>query len=298
MYNNLILVGITFATLWGTLFPVISEAVRGVKITVGPPFFNKVNIPFGLALLFLTGLCPLVAWRKTTLKNLRNNLLWPFGLAVIGGFVIFFSGITQTYPLMSFTLALFVLLSISSEFYRSAGARKRMAGENVVKAAWSIVTRNKRRYGGYIVHVGMALIFVGITGNALKTEIQATVKKGETFEIKNYTLRYEGLSRYPTAQMDVVVAALSVFSGGEKITVLNPEKNFHRGQDQTASEVAIYTTLKEDLYAILAGWEDDVATFKVLVNPLVAWLWIGGIVMGLGTLFAMLPNYKKAESQL
>jgi cytochrome c-type biogenesis protein CcmF len=293
LYNNLILMGITFATFWGTLFPVISEAVRGIKITVGPPFFNKVNTPFGLALLALTGLCPLIAWRKNTFKNLWNNFLLPFALSVVGGVLIFLSGIHEVYPLLSFTLCLFVILSLSSELIRGVRARKQTTGEGIPKAIWMLVNRNKRRYGGYIVHLGIVMIFVGITGNAFKVETQATVKKGESFRIKDYTLRYDSLSQYPTAHKQVVAASLSLFHSGSIIAVLTPEKNIHKGQDQTASEVAIHSTLKEDVYVILAGHENDIATFKVLVNPLVMWLWIGGTVMGLGTIFAMLPNLKK-----
>jgi cytochrome c-type biogenesis protein CcmF len=293
LYNNLILVGITFATLWGTLFPIISEAVRGVKITVGPPFFNKVNTPFGLALLALTGLCPLFAWRKTTFKNLRSNFLLPFILSVAGGFVFFISGIHRVYPLISFTLSLFVIISIFLEFSRGTRARKRLMGEGILGAFWRMVNRNKRRYGGFIVHVGIVLIFVGITGNAFKVETQATVKEGESFDIKQYTLRYDSLSRYPTANKEVVAASLSMFNTGSRIAVLNPEKNFHRGHDQPATEVAIHSTLKEDIYVVLAGYEKDTATFKVLVTPLVIWVWIGGAVMALGTVFAMLPDQRR-----
>lgn len=293
LYNNLILVAITLTTLWGTLFPIISEAVRGVKITVGPPFFNKVNTPFGLALLALTGLCPLIAWRKTTLKNLRTNFISPFLITVGAGAALFLLGIRQLTPLLSFTLSLFVMIAISFEFFRGAKARKQMAGEGLLRALWNVVNRNKRRYGGYIVHVGIVLIFVGITGNAFKIEKQATVKKGESFSIKNYTLRYDSLASYPTASKEVVAATLSVFNSGEKLDVLYPERNFHQGHDQPATEVAIRSTLKEDLYVILAGYDGDTATFKVLVNPLVIWLWIGGAVMTLGTIFAMLPDRKK-----
>jgi cytochrome c-type biogenesis protein CcmF len=295
LYNNLIFVGIAFATLWGTIFPVISEAVRGVKITVGPPFFNKVNTPFGLALLALTGLCPLFAWRKTSLKNLRGNFLTPFVLSAIGCVLFYLLGLRHAYPLISFTLALFVFTSIFLEFSKGASVRKKTAGEGILKALWTVVNRNKRRYGGYIVHIGIVLVFVGITGSAFKVDTQATVEKGESFNIKNYTLRYDSLSRYPTASKEVVAASLSMFNSGSKIAVLTPEKNLHRGHDQPASEVAIYSTLKEDVYAVLAGYEGDTATFKVLVTPLVIWLWIGGVVMALGTIFAILPDHGRGR---
>ncbi len=291
--NNLVLVGITFATLWGTLFPVISEAVRGVKITVGPPFFNKVNTPFGLALLALTGLCPLLAWRKTTFKNLQKNFLVPCAASVVGATVFVLAGIRQVYPLISFTLAVFVFFSVFFEFFRGAQARKRTKGEGIGKALWMLVNKNRRRYGGYIVHVGVVLIFIGITGNAFKMETQATLKEGESFTIKDYTLTYNSISYYPTANKEVVVANLSLLNSGSQIAVLNPEKNYHKESEQPASEVAIYSTLKEDVYVILAGFEENVATFTVMVTPLVIWLWIGGAVMGLGTIFAMLPTRKK-----
>ncbi|MCP4403935.1 MAG: heme lyase CcmF/NrfE family subunit [bacterium] len=293
LYNNVILMSITFATLWGTIFPVISEAVRGVKVTVGPPFFNTVNIPFGLALLALTGLCPLLAWRKTTFDNVRRNFLFPGLLSAAGGLLLWFLGIRLFYPLLSFTLALFVLLSITFEFSRGAAARKRSTGEPLAKALWMNVKKNKRRYGGYIVHVGIVFIFVGITGSAYKVETQVAVQQGESFSIKDYMLTYESLATYSTTNTDISAATVSVFKSDSKITVLTPEKNFHRKQSQPATEVAIYSSLKEDVYIVLAGIEDDIAVFKVLVTPLVIWLWIGGCVMAVGTLFAMLPNMEK-----
>jgi cytochrome c-type biogenesis protein CcmF len=298
LYNNLILIGIAFATLWGTIFPVISEAVRGVKITVGPPFFNKVNTPFGLALLALVGLCPLFAWRKTTFKNLRGNLLLPFVLSAVGGLVFYLLGIRHAYALISFTLSLFVMITIYLEFSQGASVRKKTTGEGLMRALWTIMNRNKRRYGGYIVHVGIVMIFVGVTGSAFKVEKQATVKKGESFNIKNYTLRYDSLAQYPTANKEVIAASVSMFNAGSRVAVLFPEKNFHRGQDQPASEVAIRSTLKEDVYLILAGHQGDTATFKVLVTPLVIWLWIGGVVMTLGTIFAMLPDRRRERKLL
>ncbi|MFQ6077720.1 MAG: heme lyase CcmF/NrfE family subunit [Thermodesulfobacteriota bacterium] len=295
LYNNLILVGIAFATFWGTIFPIISEAVRGVKITVGPPFFNKVNTPIGLALLALTGLCPLIAWRKASAENLRRNFFLPFLVAIAGGIVIYLSGIRQLYPFLSFTISLFVVFTIFLDFYRGGRARKAMKGGSFPVALWALVTRNKRRYGGYVVHLGIVLVFFGITGNAFKMEKQITVNKGDSFKVKHYTIRYDSLSQYPTANKEVVMASLSVFNAGKRVALLNPEKNFHRGQDQPTTEVAIHSTLKEDLYVILAGYEGEIATFKVLVNPLVVWLWIGGGVMALGTILVLFPDRRREK---
>jgi cytochrome c-type biogenesis protein CcmF len=293
LYNNLILMGIAFATFWGTIFPIISEAVRGVKITVGPPFFNKVNTPIGLALLALTGFCPLIAWRKASAENLRRNFFLPFLVAIAGGIVIYLSGIRQLYPFLSFTISLFVVFTIFLDFYRGGRARRAMAGGSFPGALWALLTRNKRRYGGYVVHLGIVLVFVGITGDAFKMEKQITVNKGDSFEVKDYTIRYDSLARYPTANKEVVAATLSVFNAGKRVALLTPEKNFHKGHDQAATEVDIHSTLKEDLYVILAGHEGEIATFKVLVNPLVVWIWIGGGVMALGTIVAMFPDRRR-----
>ncbi len=293
LYNNLLFVGIAFTVFWGTLFPIISEAVRGVKITVGAPFYNAVITPIGLTLLFLTGLCPLVAWRRSTLKKFTKKVMYPSLLSLIGAGVFLLFGIRSFFPLITFTLCLFVTAVLFSEFVNGTRARHALSGEGYFSAFWNLVTRNKRRYGGYVIHFGIVLIFMGFGGNAFNTEKQVTLKKGESIQIKNYLLRYDALSSFPTAQKDKVVATLTLFNNNHKVGVLSPEKNMYKRQDQPTTEVAIRSTLKDDLYVILAGYDKDTATFKVLVNPLVIWIWIGGGIMGLGTVIVMLPNRRK-----
>jgi cytochrome c-type biogenesis protein CcmF len=293
LYNNLLFVGIAFTVFWGTLFPIISEAVRGVKITVGPPFFNSVSMPLGLALLFLTGLCPLVAWRRSTLKKFTKKVLFPSLFSLIGAGVLLLFGIRSFYPLMTFTLCIFVIAVLFAEFLNGTRARHNLSGEDYFSAFWNLVSLNKRRYGGYVIHFGIVLIFMGFGGNAFNMERQITLNKGESFSIKNYTLRYEALSNYPTAQMDKMVATLTFYNDNHKVGVLSPEKSMYKGQGQPTTEVAIHSTLKEDLYVILAGYEKNMATFKVMVNPLVIWLWIGGGIMGLGSVIVMLPNRRR-----
>jgi cytochrome c-type biogenesis protein CcmF len=224
LYNNLLLVGIAFATLWGTIFPIISEAVRGVKITVGPPFFNKVNTPIGLALLALTGLCPLIAWRKASAENLKKNFFLPFLVAIAGAIVVYLAGIRQLYPFLSFTICLFVVFTIFLDFYRGGRARKAMTGVSFPGALWALLMRNKRRYGGYLVHLGIVRVFFGITGDAFKMEKQVAVNKGDSFNIKHYTIRYDSLSQYPTANKEVVTAGLSVFNAGKRVARLMRER--------------------------------------------------------------------------
>ncbi len=295
LYNNLLFVGIAFTIFWGTLFPIISEAARGVKITVGPPFFNAVITPIALTLLFLMGVCPLIAWRKTTLKNFCKKILLPAVVSAAGAALLYILQIRSFLVLITLALCIFVSINLFLEFFNGMRTRHTLLQEGYLRALWNLVARNKRRYGGHIVHFGVVLLFMAISGTAFNTEKQITVNKGESFKIKQYVLKYEGLSEYPTAGKERTVATLTVFNDNHKVGVLSPEKALFRGQEQPTTEVAIHTTLKEDLYVILAGYGKDWATFKVLVNPLVVWLWIGGVIMALGTVIVMLPDRRKRK---
>ncbi|MDY7033903.1 MAG: heme lyase CcmF/NrfE family subunit [Thermodesulfobacteriota bacterium] len=291
--NNLLIVGIAFAVLWGTLFPIISQAVRGVKITVGPPFFNTVVVPIALVLLLLIGICPFAGWRKTSIKKFSGRVLLPVILAAAGGCVLYALGIRQSYALLTLTLCLFVLITIIMEFFNGTKIRHSITGEGYPKAFWNLMKGNKRRYGGYIIHTGIVFAFVAISGNVFNAEEQISLKKGETFNLSGYTLRYDGLSNFSTDNKQTVAATVTLFNAGHQVGVLIPEKSLYRGQNQPTSDVAIHTTLKEDLYLILAGWDKDQASFKVLLNPLVIWLWIGGGVMAFGTIIVLLPEGRK-----
>ena len=295
LYNNLLLVGIAFTVLWGTLFPIISEAIRGVKITVGPPFFNSVIMPIGLGLLLLTGICPLIAWRRSSLNNFLKKFLFPSVVSVIVGMVFYAVGIHSFYVLTAYVFSVFVLIILFLEFFYGAKTRHVVFKESYHKALWNLIARNKRRYGGYIIHFGVVLIFFAISGNAFNVEKQVTLKTGESVNLKKYKIRFDSLSDYPTANRQVAAASLTLFKGDRKIGVLVPEKTLFKGQDQPTTEVAIHTSLKEDVYIILAGYGKDWVTLKVLINPFVVWLWIGGFVMALGTLIAMLPNRRKKK---
>ncbi len=299
LFNNLLLVGATFAIFLGTIFPMLSEAVTHTKMTVGPPFFNKVNVPIGLALLFLTGLCPLIAWRRTSGRNLKRNLLLPFLIAVAGSIGMYAAGVREGVPLTSFSILLFVFATIVIEFVRGTRARRKMSGESSIVAFFRLILRNKRRYGGYIVHIGIVLIFFGITGStAFKVEKEINLSKGESVELGDYTFTYENLARYPTATKEVVSATLKIDKGNGRLVTLNPAIEVHGGPDgQTSSEVAIKSNLKEDLYAILAGYEQDgtSATFKLVILPLVAWIWIGSLMLFAGTIVVMLPDRREKK---
>jgi len=293
LINNLLFVGIAFTVLWGTLFPIISEAIRGTKMTVGPPFYNAVVAPVGLALLLLTGFCPMIAWRKTTLKKFVAKLWLPLILSCFGAAGLYLYGIRSAYALLTFTFCIFVTINLFLEFYTGTRTRHAVFAENYAKAFWNLVVKNKRRYGGHIVHFGVVLIFMAFAGSVFNIAKQVSLEKGQSVKIKNYTLRFDALTNYPTASKEKVVATLTVLNDEHPVGIVSPEKNLFRGQNQPTTEVAIHTNFKEDLYVILAGFEKDLATFRILVNPLVVWLWIGGSIMVIGIIIIVLPERRK-----
>jgi len=300
LLNNLLLLGAAFAVLWGTLFPMISEAVTGDKITVGAPFFNQVGTPIFLALLLLTGICPLIAWRKASGKNFRHNFLWPMLVSLASGGIFWIIGIRSVYILMSFTFSIFVLYTIGMEFWKGIRAKMRTAQRSFFTALRNIVAINQRRYGGYIIHLGIVMIFVGITGSVgFKTEQKVMLDKGEQATVKNYTFQLAG--RYTNQDPEKVSygAKLNVYKDGKLYTTMTPEKRIHRtSQDQPHTEVALHQTPKEDLYVVYAGTNDNgKAVLDIHINPLTAWIWNGGLVMLFGTLIALYPMKKTRRNR-
>ncbi|MFQ5914291.1 MAG: heme lyase CcmF/NrfE family subunit [Nitrospinota bacterium] len=292
LLNNLILVGAAFSIWWGTVFPLISEAVTGTRITIGPPFFNRVNGPIGLALILLVGVGPLIAWRRASAKQLKKHFFLPLAVGFLAGWVLFALGMRSFLAILAFSLIAFVLVTIVDEFYRGTRARQRIAEESAPVALANLTRRNTRRYGGYIVHLGMMAIFVGITGSsAFQTQVEATLRPGELAQVKDYWLQYRGKHERSDAHMEAVSADLGLRMKGKEIGVLRPERRIYRNPEQPTTETAIRSTLKEDLYVILAGVNDNgSATFRFYINPLVNWIWIGGVVFVLGTLICMLPS--------
>jgi cytochrome c-type biogenesis protein CcmF len=293
LFNNLILLGICFTVFWGTVFPVISEWVRGVKITVGPPFFNRVNAPLGLCLLFLTGVGPIIAWRRATPRNLRRSFAPPLAAGVALGVMLWGLGVRQLSALVSFSLCAFVASTIAIEFVRGTRARQALVGEPALAALGHLVSKNHRRYGGYVIHLGVVLIFVGITGSSLfKREVQSTVSAGQSFSVGPYTVRFDRLSEEDTPHLSITRAELSVLRDGAVIGTLRPEKRFYKKPGQPTTEVAIRKTLRDDLYLVLGALDapSGLVTFQAFLNPLVSWLWIGGAVMVLGTAVVMTPT--------
>lgn len=312
LFNNLLFVGIAFSVLWGTLFPILSELVKGTQITVGPPFFNRVNFPLGLALLALTGVGPLVAWRRSTMGTLRRHFTVPLTVAVVVGILVFaFRGV-PFYAGMTWTLAAFVLAGIVQEFYRGVGARHRLHGESLGLAFGRLIARNRRRYGGYIVHVGIIIYFVGFTGMAFRKELQANLKPGESVSVtsaygEEYTFTHVGVSQYNALNRIVTAASVEVTRDGKRLGLMASEKRQHftcsidvtpcppqllQKSFEPSTEAGIRSDLREDVYIVFAGAVDgtEEAVYRFTITPLVWWVWYGGVVLVLGGIVVMWPG--------
>jgi cytochrome c-type biogenesis protein CcmF len=293
LVNNWILLFSAMLVLFGTMFPTLSEAVTGERLTVAGPFFNKWLVPIGLILLVLTGIGPLLAWRRSTVKNLIDQFVWP----VIAGGVSLVATIILKIPVWSaglcFTLCGFVVGTVVQEFWRGARVRRKNTGTDLFTALVGLVGRNKRRYGGYIVHVGIVLIFFGFAGNVRKLDDQVLLKQGAETKIGRYTVRNNGIKVSDDGQKQMTTAYLAVFTNGQQIDSLYPARwAYRRHEQEPTTEVAIRRTVAEDLYVVLAGFNlgDQTATLELHVNPLVNWIWFGFGIMALGTGIALLPE--------
>ena len=301
LFNNVVFIVMCFAVLWGTLFPVISEAVRGTKITVGAPFFNQINIPIGLVLLCLTGIGPLLVWRKTSKQSFIRNFTTPVIAGLVMALILYITNI-RGYVLISFSLSVFVLTTISLEFARGIRSRITVHKENPLTAFWRLLRKNRSRYGGYIVHVGIVFMFIGFTGHAFDSEKEFGLKKDETNHLSGYTFVLQNIREEERPNHYAWIADLHVSdASGKEIVMLHPEKRiyFHRNPDperrQPHSELDIYSTMKQDIYSIFnsVDLENGVAYLKIMINPLVNWVWFGGFIFVLGTLVALWPPKKE-----
>src|SRR4051812_37669190 len=302
LFNNLLLVGIAFSVLWGTLFPILSEAVRGSKITVGPPFFNRVNVPLGLLLLALTGIGPLIAWRKASAANLRRQFVGPLASGGVTLAALLAAGVRDFYAVTALALAGFVAGTITQEFWRGVRARRRMHGESVPTAFVRLVGRNRRRYGGYIVHAGILIYFVAFAGMAFKVEREATLKPGESVELRSpfghtYRFTHVGISQYEALNRVVSAATVQVTKDGRRAGLMTSEKrqhvdSFKRPTFEPSTEVAIRSNLQEDVYMVFAGAVNgtEEAVYRFNLNPLVWWVWFGGLVLVFGGIITMWPG--------
>jgi cytochrome c-type biogenesis protein CcmF len=291
--NNWILLIAALLVLFGTMFPTMSEALTGNRLTVGPPFFNRWMAPIGLILLLLTGVAPLLAWRRSTLANLRESFLWPvvFMLAVTAVFVglgvrVWSSGIC-------FALCAFVAASITQEFVRGARVRQSSTGTDLLTAAIGLVMRERRRYGGYVVHLGIVLMYLGFAGEGFKTDQQVLLKLGEQTTVRHYTVRNNGVKVTDDGQKQMVTGHIQVSEDGKSLGTMYPARWFFRKhEEQPTTEVAIRRTVAEDLYLVMPAYDvnDQSMSLQVVVTPLVNWIWMGFGILVLGTGVALLPE--------
>ena len=299
---NLILAAMTFAVFWGTLLPALSQLVKGTQIAVGPAFYNKVNVPIGLFLLLLMGICPLLGWRRTEPAGMGRILMLPAIFALAAGVLTWGLGMKSASSIIAMAFSAFVLTSVTMELYRGTQARMRTTEEPPLTAIFRLVWRNRRRYGGYLVHVGMVLIFIGMAGATMVQESKATLRPTESMTVGKYTLKYERMKWIPSSDRLAVTTHLKVYKDGKVLGYLIPERRFYeKREDNPTTEVSIRSTLKEDLYVILTGYnKNGRASFRALINPLVAWMWIGGSVIVLGTALAVFPmgRHRSSESSV
>jgi cytochrome c-type biogenesis protein CcmF len=277
----------------GPMFPTLSEAVRGERLTVGPPFFNKWMLPIGLMLLLLTGIGPLLAWRKSSFSNMFHQFLWPTTAALVTGAALAVFGVRVWASGICFALCAFVTVTIGQEFIRGAFVRKGATGSDIVTAMIGLVSRSKRRYGGYIVHVGMVLIFFGFAGQGFKQEEQALLKPGEEVKVGSFTVRHDALRVTSDSQKQMITGHVTVSEDGQVIGQLEPARwYFNKREDEPTTEVAIRHAPGEDLYVVLANYDvaKQQATYAVTVNPLVNWIWFGFGVVAIGTVLALMPE--------
>ncbi len=297
LFNNLILLASCFAVLWGTLFPVISEAVTGDKISLDADWYNTLMVPIGLFLLFLTGVGPLFAWRRTSADSLRRNFQWPGIASLVLAGALFAAGMRNAYALISFGFCLFVALTVMIEFYKGGRSIAAKNNTNLLRALVELTHRNTRRYGGYLVHMGIVLMFVGFTGHAFnKSEIKE-LNKGDTMSVGAYSLKMVDLQQGENTNYQWHRATIQVSKNGETLGTLEPEKRFYIASRQGTSEVGIRQRPNEDLYLNFGGMSDDNqrAVIQAYVFPLVSWIWVGGLVLIGGTFICLIPSKVKMQ---
>lgn len=295
LFNNLILLASCFATLWGTLFPVISEAVTGEKVSVDAPWFNRINIPIGLFLLFLTGVGPLLAWRRASAEGLRRNFQWPFvGMVVLMG-ALFAAGIHHIYALMTFGLCLFVTMTVAQEFWKGATAIAKKEATNLFAGMIELTHRNTRRYGGYLVHMGIVVMFIGFAGAAFNKDTTVEVEQGKSFQLGRYDLKVTDVKNGQTDNYVWQNATIEASVDGKPYATLHPERRIYSQSQQPVGAVSIHRRLNEDLYINFAALSSEAQRpiIQAYVFPLVTWIWVGFWVLTFGTLICLVPSKVK-----
>ncbi len=293
LLNNWVFMALLVVVFWGTMLPVFSESISGQRTTVGPKFFNTMAGPLALVLLFLTGVGPLIAWHRATLASIRKQFLTPaaVGLAVGVVFALIFWGQIGVWALGCWALGAFVTTTITQEYVQALGARMRLHGESAPRAFATLIQKNQRRYGGYVVHLGIVFIMIGFSGAFFNEELLENVQPGDSVSIHDYRLQYLTAEAIPAQHYGGAKARVALYRDDQPVSMLTPEKRMYWLEQQPTSIPAIYSTLSEDLYVILTALEEDgSATLKVYRNPLVNWIWIGGLILIVGNIIILWPH--------
>jgi cytochrome c-type biogenesis protein CcmF len=304
LFNNLLLLVACFTVLWGTLFPILSEWVQGHKVTVGPPFFNRVIVPIALLLLLLTAVGPLLAWRKTSVESIKRNFLYPaLGSLAVGIAMIIF-GVhpwedpAYFYATMAAILSFLVIFTVISEFIRGGRVIAEKTRQNIFGAMVHLYHRNTRRYGGYIVHFGVALVVIGILGTPFNKEVEKEMGFGDKITLGPYTLVCQSYTQEDNPNYANEWAIINVFRGGRQVTTMYPERRFYKSSNQPQTVPRIYPSVTEDfflvtdLYLVYEGKNETTGRpiIKAHLNPLVPWIWTGLLIMVFGTITCLVPN--------
>ncbi len=309
LFNNLVLLAACFTVLWGTLFPVLSEYVQGSKVTMGPPFFNRVAIPIGLFLILLTGIGPLLPWRSTSLRAVRRNFVLPCIAILVTAVALLFAGVrpwqddeatSGVYALLCFSLGAGVITAIVAEFLRGAAVVRAQTGKHLLASAFLLTRRNTRRYGGYLIHFGVVVMFIGLAGSAFNQSKEVEMGFGDSLQLGSLRIVCQSYSQDSNANYDTDYAILDVSRNGKAITRMTPERRFYTASQQTSTVVAIHSTLARDLYVVFMGRDPqtDRPIIKVFINPLVNWIWIGVGIIVFGTFIALTPPLTPATRRV
>ena len=298
LYNNLLLVALCLTILWGVAFPMLSELVRGTTVTVGQPYYNFFLRSFGLPLLLLMGIGPLIAWRRASLKSLGRTFVIPAITAVVAGIALLIAGAGSSTPgMIAYTFSAFVLASIVLEFWRGTRARRTLSNVGWLRALGELVSRNRRRYGGYVVHAAIVLLAAGIAGSsAYGKETEGKLKPGQSLSAGGYTVTYRSLTREPKGNHVELRALVDVYRGGKQVGVMAPGKNEYFAEQQVSNEMAIRTDFlrAEDLNLILDQPNEDGSIFlKMVVKPLVNLIWLSGLIFVLGSVITLWPDARE-----
>lgn len=295
LLNNLLFMGVLIVCFWGVIFPLISELVTGQKVTVGPPFYERATAPLFGTLMLLMAVAPLAAWGHSTIKTLGRTIWKPGLVALLAPLAALYFGVRNLVALIGFTLVALVICVTLYEMWRGSMARSKKLGENFLASIWHLFGRNRRRYGGYIIHISMVLMAIGILGiEVFQTQTQGTIPVGSSLSLAGYQIKFDSVAQFDTpGGRNVTRAVMSISKDGNYLGQVFPRRDYYYESQQPMTIAGLRSTMLDDLYVILVDWQPISsigATFKVYHNPLVNWLWLGSFVFIFGTLVAAWPE--------